>query len=210
MKFFNLLIFVLTTYLYSVDIKPIPEYVVFDSNKAKLGKKLFYDTILSQDGTISCSHCHDLLNGGDDGLKYSYGIKGKQGHINTPTVLNSIFNFRQFWDGRAKDLEEQALGPIENPVEMGMNFDNIVKKLQNNMEYKKIFESVYQDGVTKKNILNAIVEYEKTLITPNAPFDRYLKGDLNAISKKAKRGYKLFITPPINNLNYGIILVWKR
>ena len=177
---------------YAQDIRPIPDSIKVDKQKALLGERLFSDTILSQDGTISCSSCHNLNEGGDDGLRYSYGVKGKIGKINAPTVYNAVFNFRQFWDGRAKDLEEQALGPIQNPVEMGMDFELAIKKLKQIPWYKKRFESIYQDGITKQNIVNAIAEYEKTLITPNAPFDRYLKGDKNAISKQAKRGYELF------------------
>jgi cytochrome c peroxidase len=182
----------LSVIIYASDIKPIPESIKVDKQKAKLGKMLFFDPILSKDNTISCSSCHDLKNGGDDGLVFSYGVGGKQGSINAPTVLNAVYNFRQFWDGRAKDLQEQALGPIQNPVEMDMDINKAVQKLQTTKRYKEAFDAIYKDGVTKQNIANAIAEYEKTLITPNAPFDRYLKGDKNAISKKAKRGYELF------------------
>jgi len=104
-----------------------------------------------------------------------------------------VFNFRQFWDGRAKTLQDQASAPIQNPVEMGNHFANLIKEL-NTTEYKKEFAKIYKDGITKKNITDAIAEYEKTLITPNAPFDLYLKGDVNAISQDAKEGYELFKT----------------
>lgn len=143
------------------------------------------------DNSISCASCHVLNEGGDDNSIVATGIDGKQGDINTPTVLNSVFNFRQFWDGRAKSLEEQALGPIENPIEMASDFDILVKKLKET-EYKELFEKVFEDGITKKNIANAIAEHEKTLITPNSPFDKYLKGDETAITKEQKEGYELF------------------
>jgi len=166
--------------------------VKVDAKKVQLGKKLFFDPILSKDGTISCATCHDLQNGGDDGLKFSFGIRGQEGNINSPTVYNAVFNFRQFWDGRAKDLKEQVFGPIENPVEMGHSMDLTVKVLQKNTLYVKEFNAIYTDGITHQNVADAIAEFEKALITPDSPFDRYLKGDKEAISQKVKEGYHLF------------------
>ena len=174
------------------SIRPIPEKVEVDSKKAMLGKKLFFDPILSKDNTISCATCHILEEGGDDGLQYSFGIGGAKGSMNAPTVLNAVFNFRQFWDGRAPDLKAQVKDPIRNPKEMGQDLDELVLKLKKHTAYRLAFEKVYTDGITKENIADAIAEYEKTLITPNGPFDRYLKGDKNAISQEAKRGYALF------------------
>jgi len=178
--------------LFSAPIKPIPNEMKVDAKKVQLGKKLFFDPILSRDGTISCATCHDLQNGGDDGLKFSFGIDGQRGDINSPTVYNAVFNFRQFWDGRAKDLKEQVFGPIENPVEMGHSMDMTVKVLKKSSAYIKVFKDIYSDGITHENVADAIAEFEKTLITPNSPFDRYLKGDKEAISQKAKEGYLLF------------------
>ncbi len=172
-------------------ISPIPQTVEYSVNKALLGKSLFNDTQLSKDNTVSCATCHHLKEGGDDGLKFSFGIMGQEGNINSPTVLNSTFNFVQFWDGRAKSLEDQALQPIENPVEMGYNFPDLIVRLKKTT-YNKEFSQIYEDGITKRNIANAIAEYEKTLITPNAPFDRYLNGDADAIDADTKEGYKLF------------------
>jgi len=174
-------------------ITPLPQEVKTDPKKVNLGRMLFFDPILSKDQTISCASCHNLASGGDDDKPVSIGIDGKKGSVNAPTVLNAVFNFRQFWDGRAKDLQEQAAGPIENPVEMGNTFENLIKTL-NKSRYKSIFATIYKDGVTKENITDAIAEYEKTLITPNSPFDRYLRGEKNAITKKQKEGYELFIT----------------
>jgi cytochrome c peroxidase len=165
--------------------------VQVDPRKVELGKALFSDTILSIDNTVSCATCHDLANGGDDGMKFAFGVKGQEGDINSPTVYNAVFNFRQFWNGRAKDLADQATGPIENPIEMGNNFDNLIKTLKKT-PYKEKFREIYPDGITKQNIADAIAEFEKTLITLNSPFDRYLLGDENAISEDTKDGYKLF------------------
>ncbi len=184
-------------------ITPIPLTIETDKEKVKLGEKLFFDTILSADNTISCASCHDLQNGGDDGLKFSFGIKGKEGDINSPTVYNAVYNFRQFWNGSAKDLAHQTWGPIENPVEMGNKFRKLIMTLQNT-PYKQEFEKIYSDGVTKENIGDAIAEYEKTLITPNAPFDKYLRGDKNAITQKQKDGYELFKTKGCIACHHGV------
>ncbi|RRS32493.1 MAG: cytochrome B6 [Epsilonproteobacteria bacterium (ex Lamellibrachia satsuma)] len=182
----------ISTILYSDLIKPLPDQVKADARKVQLGKKLFFDPILSKDGTISCASCHDLQKGGDDGMKFSRGIRGQIGNINAPTVYNAVFNFRQFWDGRAKDLKEQVFGPIENPVEMGHSMDLTVKVLKKNKAYIKAFNEIYADGITHKNVADVIAEFEKVLITPNSPFDRYLKGDKRAISEQEKEGYRLF------------------
>lgn len=188
------IIFILFFYtvLFSKEpITPIPLEIEFDKDKANLGKELFFDPILSKDNTISCHSCHLLEQGGDDNLQFSFGVGGKVGNMNAPTVFNSTFNFVQFWDGRAKNLQEQALGPITSEVEMAHTFEEIIKIL-NNTEYKEKFKKIYKDGVTKDNITDSLAQFQKTLITPNSPFDRYLRGDKNAISKEQKQGYELF------------------
>lgn len=190
-KNFIALIILFTQYSLSSMITPIPEKQNVYLKKAYLGKKLFNDPILSSDGTISCASCHILKDGGDDNRVFSIGINNQLGNINAPTVLNSVFNFRQFWNGRAKDLKEQALGPIENPIEMGNSFDTLIPKLKKSF-YNEEFLEVYEDGITKENIVDAIAEFEKALITPNAPFDKYLKGDNNAITEVQKDGFELF------------------
>lgn len=172
-------------------ISPIPLEIKLNKDKVNLGKELFFDKRLSKDDTVSCHSCHNLETGGVDNLKFSFGIGGQEGKINTPTVFNSSFNFVQFWDGRAKTLKEQALGPIEDPVEMGISVDELVVKL-NKTEYKNKFKRIYKEGLTKDSLVDSIEEFEKSLITVNAPFDRYLRGDENAISKDAKKGYKIF------------------
>ena len=184
-------------------ITPIPLEISVDIKKANLGKELFFDTILSKDNTISCHSCHLLTQGGDDNLQFSVGIDGKIGNINAPTVLNSTFNFVQFWDGRAKNLQEQAMAPITNPIEMGHNFEELIKKLEKS-SYKQKFDSIYKDGITPFNLSNAIAEYEKTLITPNSPFDRYLRGEKDAISNETKEGYELFKTQGCIACHHGI------
>ena len=189
--FFALLVLIQTLLFAKEPIEPIPEHVQVDLKKAALGKALFFDTLLSKDGTVSCATCHNLKDGGDDNLPVSFGIKGQKGSVNAPTVYNAVFNFRQFWDGRAADLQEQAMGPVENPVEMGNSFKNLIATLKKT-PYKKRFDAIYKDGITKNNITDAIAEYEKTLITPDSPFDSYLRGDINALTQKQKEGYELF------------------
>ena len=191
-KFFLLYISVTISLTASELIEPIPLKMQVDKKKVSLGKALFFDTILSKDGSVSCASCHIIEEGGDDNSRVSTGIQGKKGEVNAPTVLNAVFNFTQFWDGRAKDLQEQVRGPIENPVEMGHHIGDVVNILKESSYYNKQFQKIYKEGVTIENIANAIAEFEKTLITPNAPFDRYLRGDENALSKKQKEGYELF------------------
>lgn len=183
----------LISFLYSSEpISPIPQKISYDRSKAKLGKRLFNDTILSKDNTISCTTCHILSSGGDNNIKFSFGIGGQVGDINAPTVYNSIYNFRQTWNGRNEDLASQALGVIENPIEMGDDINFIISKLQKDKSYSDEFKSIYEDGVTKDNLIDAIAEFEKALITPNSPFDKFLRGDRDAISQRAKNGYELF------------------
>lgn len=174
-------------------ITPIPLDIKYDKEKVLLGKKLFFDPRLSKDNSISCASCHVLDAGGDDNLSFSVGINGKVGGINAPTVYNSVFNIAQFWDGRAKDLQEQAHGPVENPIEMGDSFDNVIKKLQKDIPLSQEFRKIYKEGITSNSITDAIAHFEATLITPNAPFDKYLKGDKNAIDEDAKKGYEHFV-----------------
>lgn len=194
MKLFGnvLLVLFITTLLFSTPIKPLPQSIDYDHAKAALGKKLFFDPILSKDGTIACASCHDLQDGGDDGQAFSRGVGGKKGTINSPTVYNAGFNFRQFWNGRAKDLKEQASGPITNSVEMANTMENAVGTLKKKPEYVSAFNKVYPEGITEDTLADAIAEFEKALITPDAPFDRYLRGEKNAITAEAKEGYRLF------------------
>lgn len=184
-------------------IEPIPLHIDVNPKKASLGKALFFDPILSRDGTVSCANCHNLADGGDDGMVVSIGINGHKGSVNAPTVLNAVFNFRQFWDGRAANLQEQAAGPIENPVEMGNTFANLIATL-NKTPYKQKFAAIYHKGITQETITDAIAEYEKTLITPNAPFDKYLRGEKDALTPQQIKGYELFQTKGCISCHHGV------
>ena len=173
-------------------IRPIPEAVDVDPRKVQLGRSLFHDPILSKDDTVSCASCHHLASGGDDGLRMSVGIDGREGPINSPTVFNAGFNFKQFWDGRAKTLEAQIDGPVQNPVEMGNLWPEVVAKLYQNGSYPAQFGAIYPDGINRKNVKNAIAEFVKSLITPNSRFDLWLKGNPDALTPLEKHGYALF------------------
>lgn len=174
-------------------VRPIPDSVSVDPAKVLLGEALYHDTRLSGDGTISCATCHGVGTAGVDNLQYSKGIGGQFGGINAPTSFNACFNFVQFWDGRAATLADQAAGPPLNPIEMGSkSFDEIVGKLSADEAFAKEFLAVYPEGMNQSTITDAITEYEKTLITPNSPFDRYLKGDAQALAAEEVEGYALF------------------
>lgn len=172
-------------------IDPIPLSVPYDKEKAGLGKLLFFDSILSSDFSVSCSSCHQLPGSGANTSTFSFGMNNQATKVNTPTVLNAVFNFSQFWDGRAKDLFEQALMPIINPAELNSSIEQAVSRL-NDSPYKESFSLIYKDGVTKENIADVLAEFEKALITPNSRFDQYLRGDENALNEQEKRGYQTF------------------
>ena len=175
------------------SIRPVPDKVAYDEAKATLGKQLYHDTRLSADETVSCASCHGINTGGVDNLQYSEGIQKQLGGVNAPTVFNAVFNFVQFWDGRAATLKDQAAGPPLNPVEMGCkSFDEIVARLSEDKAFVKAFTEVYPEGLSQETITHAIAEYEKTLVTPNSPFDRYLKGEENAMTAEQVKGYDLF------------------
>jgi cytochrome c peroxidase len=184
---------------------PIPARVELDARKVALGKRLFSDGQLSKDGRVSCASCHDLSHGGMDGRKVSVGVGGALGSINAPTVLNSAYNFRQFWDGRAGTLEAQIDGPIQNPAEMASDWDSIIKKLAANAAYVRAF-AIYPDGITPTNIRDAIATFERALITPDAPFDRFLRGQESALSSEEQAGYDLFVSLGCAECHAGINL----
>lgn len=173
-------------------IQPIESIANLDPRKVSLGQKLFGDPRLSHDNQISCATCHLFRNGGADGRARSIGIHGSVGVINAPTVLNSGFNFSQFWDGRANTLEKQIEGPIQSNIEMGSTWAEVVAKLSRDPEYVRDFSRIYSDGVQREHVKDSIAEYERSLSTPNSRFDRYLRHDTQALSQEEQEGYRLF------------------
>lgn len=172
----------------------IPENNPMTAEKIALGKKLYFDKRLSADDTVACSNCHDPARGFADALPTSSGIRGQFGPRNAPTVLNSAFYTLQFWDGRAPTLEEQAKGPIINPVEMGMpSHDDLIKKLEGIPEYVKDFQEAFGSGITIDRLAQAIAAFERTIISGNSPFDRFFYGEEpDAISESARKGLEVF------------------
>lgn len=176
-------------------IQALPLQTALDADKVTLGKKLFHDKRLSGDDSLSCASCHDLTKGGTDQAPVSTGIRGQHGPINSPTVYNAMYNLAQFWDGRAKDLQEQAAGPVSNPLEMGAQWDEVVEKLKQNPEYQSLFAKLYpHQGLTKTTVTDAIAVFEQSLVTGNSRFDQYLRGNQAALISDELEGYELFKT----------------
>ena len=173
-------------------IKAIAEAVEVDREKAALGRALFHETLLSKDDSISCASCHELREGGDDGRRFSLGIEGREGAINSPTVFNVGLNFKQFWDGRAATLEAQIDGPVQSPAEMGSLWPEVVAKLNGHERYPERFNALYPEGIGRNSIRNALAEFMRSLVTPNGRFDRWLEGEESALSTRERHGYALF------------------
>ena len=169
---------------------PAPADNPTTAEKVELGKMLYHDPRLSSTGTVSCASCHNTMLGGDDNRPNSMGVNGQTGGRGAPTVWNSAFNAVQFWDGRAPSLEAQAAGPVTNPIEMGMkSWDDVVDRLKSIHGYHVAFEKAFGgDAITKDNATKAIAAYERTLITPNSPYDKYVSGDKSALTDQQVRG----------------------
>jgi cytochrome c peroxidase len=163
--------------------------------KIALGEKLFFEARLSADGTVACASCHNPDRAFTDGRPTSVGFRGRVGQRNAPTVLNALYNKKQFWDGRSETLEDQAALPITNPSEMGQpNLDAAVATIAAIPEYQQAFQQVFSQPPNGLNIVRAIASYERTLVAFDSPFDHFIAGDPNAINDAAKRGWALFNT----------------
>lgn len=171
---------------------PIPADNPMTKEKVELGKILFFDKRFSKDQTLSCATCHIPEHGYAEPEPVSKGIKNQLGPINAPPVINSAYATSMFWDGRMKTLEEQAAGPVGNPIEMGSDIDDVVKEINKVPEYQKLFKAVFGKPASKDSITKAIAAFERTLLAGNSPFDRFQKGDEKAISAEAKEGWQLF------------------
>jgi cytochrome c peroxidase len=163
-----------------------------DAAKVALGKQLFIDGRLSKNGAIACAFCHNPGTGWADPRQTSIGIGGGLGGRQAPTILNTGFNPLQFWDGRAKSLEEQALGPIQNPIEMGETHESVVRKLKGIKGYQQQFRAIFSANPSLQGIAEAIAAFERTVISTNSAFDKYVMGDSKAMDEAAVRGMALF------------------
>lgn len=174
------------------SLKPLPQSIEYNRDKAKLGKRLFFDTRLSSDGSISCASCHIPEHGGAEPRVVSTGVHGHKGAMNAPSVYNAYFNFRQFWNGRADNLQKQAAGPLSNPIEMNFSEQELERYINADKSYAQSFLKIYGvEHATATEVTDAIAEFEKALITPNALFDRYLRGEVELEPDQAE-GYRLF------------------
>lgn len=173
-------------------ILPIPLKTEVDTGKAALGEKLFFDTRLSSNNQLSCASCHQLDAGGDDNVAMGISTLTDQHIINTPSIFNAQYNFRQNWDGSVKTLEEQVDMVLNNQHEFDNNWADAIAALSEDDALTKDFYNIYPDGITKDNVINAIVEFEKTLTTPNSRFDQYLRREDDTLSQKEIKGYLVF------------------
>lgn len=173
-------------------IFPIPLHVEVDINKAELGEMLFFDTRLSSTNQISCASCHQLDAGGDDNVAMGISIVADQHIINTPSIFNALYNFRLNWDGSINTLEEQVDSVLKSHHEFDNDWANVITTLSKDIDLTNDFYDTYPDGITKDNIINAIVEFEKTLTTPNARFDQYLRDEDVGLTEEEIKGYLVF------------------
>ncbi len=173
---------------------PAPANNPTTAEKIELGKALYFDPRISSTGTVSCNSCHNVMAGGDDSRPTSMGVHGQQGGRSAPTVWNAAFYSTQFWDGRADTLEDQAKGPMTNPIEMGMkDHDSVIDRLKQIPGYKALFKSAFgNDDMSIDQAAMAIAAYERTLITPNSAYDRFVKGDKSALTEQQQKGMQLF------------------
>ena len=172
----------------------IPDDNTMSADKISLGKLLYFDPRMSKDQTIACASCHNPFHGFADPARTSKGVGGKLGGRNSPTVINRVFSAEQFWDGRAKDLEEQAHGPLVNPVEMSMgSHADVVARIKAIPGYRPLFKQAFgDDKIDMPRIAKAIAAYERTVVSGDSPYDRYQAGDKDALSASAVRGLDLF------------------
>ena len=173
-------------------LQPLTQRARQDPARVALGAKLFFDPRLSGDGTVACASCHALSKGGQDGRVLPVGIHGRIGSANVPTVLNCGHNFVQFWDGRVSTLEEQVSFPLANPNEMGSSWPAALAYLRDDADYRRRFEAAFPDGIAEANVRSAIASFERTLDTPDARFDSWLRGDRQALTELEKAGYERF------------------
>lgn len=173
-------------------IVPLPAAIDYDADRSALGEKLFHDRRLSGDGTLACASCHNLAEGGDDGKPLPGRVGDRKGEVNTPTIFNSALSFRLGWRGTYRRLADQVDADINDPLLMNTSWNEVLAKLRADDGYVVAFAGSYDDGITRDNVLDALSAFHRTLITPNARFDQYLRGDLEALSAAEKAGYRLF------------------
>ena len=190
-------------------VAPAPADNPTTAAKVALGQVLYFDPRFSSTGTVSCASCHNVMEGGDDHRPTSIGVHGQVGGRNAPTVWNAAFHSSQFWDGRAGTLEAQAKGPPANPIEMGMkDLDAVIARIRAIPGYAPLFEAAYGKGapISVDNAFKAIAAYERTLVTPDSAYDRYVSGNVKAMSAQQLRGMRKFETTGCVACHQGVNL----
>src|SRR5262245_35845619 len=170
----------------------VPKDNPLTREKIELGKQLYFDKRLSRDNTVSCATCHDPKKGWSNGERFATGVRGQVGGRSAPTIINAGYQANQFWDGRAKEVEGQALGPIQNPIEMDMTLPELTARLNKIDGYRQQFQKVFGTGATDEAVGKAIGAFERTILSGNTPYDRFEAGDKGALSEGAQRGMKIF------------------
>lgn len=184
------------------DMK-IPADNPLTKEKIELGKQLYFDKRLSRDNSVSCASCHDPQKGWSNGERFATGIKGQVGGRSAPTIINSGYLSNQFWDGRATEVEGQALGPIQNPIEMDLKLPELTDRLNKIDGYKQQFQKVFGTSATPEGVAKAIGAFERTILSGNAPYDKFVAGDKNALSEGAQRGMKIFFNKAFCSACHG-------
>jgi len=173
---------------------PYPQNNKLTDEKIRLGKKLFFDPILSRANNIACSSCHDPVKGWSDSDRVAIGDKGRRGTRNSPTILNSAYQHTFFWDGRASSLEEQSLGPIEAHVEMNLNPLEAVKKLKKIPEYQKLFKKAFaKEPISVETLAKALASFERSIVSGSSRFDKWVAGDNSKLSDEEVEGFQIFL-----------------
>jgi len=171
---------------------PVPEENPLTPEKVALGRRLFFDRILSRDASLSCAACHDPWRAFTDGRIVPLGVFRRKGMRNVPTLVNRAYGARQFWDGRAASLEEQVLQPIVDPAELGATVQEVMARLRRKPVYRQLFEAAFGEEPGERNLARALASYVRTILSGDSPFDRYMAGQLDALSPEARRGLDLF------------------
>lgn len=171
---------------------PLPPAPPADRLKLALGERLFHDPRLSRDEQVSCAFCHPLDKGGADGLAHSVGTQGRRGEWNAPTVFNTVLNFRQSWTGKMESLEEQVDAPLHDPNEMDLDWPVALARLNADESYAAQFADIYADGIQIHNVKDALATFERSLVSSGSRFDRFLRGEPDALDDNEATGYQLF------------------
>ncbi|NET48961.1 MAG: cytochrome B6, partial [Merismopedia sp. SIO2A8] len=187
-------------------IEPIPLELELDTERASLGRKLFEDPLLSSNNAVSCASCHVLDQAAIDPREKSIGVNGVERSLNSPTIFNSQFQFKQFWAGQAETTPEAVDGPLLSPKGLGATWPDVLEKLEQSPEYKQAFSKTYRQGITEETVRDAIFTFEQSLYTPNSRFDQFLRGDANALTNDEKEGYRRFKAYGCASCHQGLLL----